>query len=76
VRTGSTTERTDFSSPTIFCALSGFAQKSGELCSSSISFARFSCVAKSKTLLQLLEAGLKDADAILVLLEVRHGARL
>jgi hypothetical protein len=57
------------------CAFSGFAQNSGELCSSSISFDRFSFVAKSKTLLQLLEAGLQDADAILVILEVRHGAR-
>jgi hypothetical protein len=58
------------------CARSVFDQKSGELWSSSISFARFSFVAKSKTLLQLFETALQHAHAILVVLEVRHGAGL
>jgi hypothetical protein len=63
-RTGSTTDRADFISPTTLWARSGFVQKSAELCSSSISFRRFSWEAKSKRVLQLDETGLELADAL------------
>jgi hypothetical protein len=67
--TGSTTERADFIWPTTFWARSGLLQKSGEDWSSSISFSRFSCAAKSKTLLELTETAAEGPDALLEFLD-------
>jgi len=56
------------------CAFSGWAQNSGAFWSSSISFSLRSFEAKSKRLLQLLEAVTERADVLLVILDGGHGA--
>jgi len=71
--TGSTIARADFISDTTFWARSGLLQKSGEDWSSSISFRRFECESKSKTLLQLTETAAEVSDALLEFLDRGHG---
>src|SRR5258708_2011488 len=73
---GSTIERAFLASATIDWALPELLQKSGAPWSSSISLRRFSLEAKSKTLLELHEAGLELFHARGDVFQRCHGRRI